>query len=1380
MNSSSLPLPSPPSSLSNNLKHHVFPSFHGEDVRKAFLSHILKEFRSRGIETFIDNSIERSKSIGPELIDAIRGSKIAIVLLSRNYASSTWCMNELVEIMKCREELCQTVMTIFYEVDPTDVKKQTGNFGNVFRKTCKGNSKEDIGRWRHALAEVAKIAGYHSKNWDNEADMIEDIATDVSNKLFNSTPSRDFDGLVGIGAHMKKMEQLLRPNLDDVRMIGILGPAGIGKSTIARFLYNRHSKKFQLSVFVENIKARYAIPPCSDIYGVKLRLQRQFLSEIFNHQLGIEIPHLGIVKDRLKDKKVFVVLDDVDQLEQLEAMARETCWFGPWSRIIITTQDQKLLRAGGISHIYKVGFPSSDEALEMFCMYAFGQKTPKDGFTDLAWRVASLAGKLPLGLQVMGSHFQGMTKNEWSMELPMLRTRLDGKIESILKFSYDALCDDDKYLFLHIACFFNNEEVEKVVEHLKKSFLDVRQRLRILTEKSLIFIDEGRTNMHSLLAQLGQEIVRNQSISEPGSRQFLVDEKDIQEVLTDCSTNTRCIIGINLEGWDTLHISERVLEGMSNLQFLRFRSSISYSDPNIMFSPGYLSYISPKLRLLDWELSPLTSLSVIDNPEFLIELSMRDSKLEKLWDGNKPLQNLKWMNLSDSRNLKDLSNILAIPNLKELNLSGCSSLVKLPSSIGNATNLQNLYLSGCSSLVKLPSSIGNATNLQNLYLDRCSSLIKLPSSIGNATNLQNLELDRCSSLVKLPSSIGNAPNLQNLYLSKCSSLVKLPFSIGNITTLQNLDLSGCSSLVELPSSIGNATNLRNLDLSGCSSLVEIPSSIGNATNLEKLNLKGCSSLVKLPSSIGNTTKIQNFELNGCSSLVKLPSSILNATNLQDWDFSGCSSLLELPSSLGNALNLQNLYLSDCSSLVELPFSIGNATHLQNLHLNGCSSLVNLSYSIGNATDLQNLDLSGCSNLVELPFSIGNATNLQILDLSGCSSLVRLPSSIGNATNLRDLDLRKCSSLVELPYSIGNATNLQNLYLSDCSSLVELPSSFGNLHMLRMLDLCSCSKLEVLPINVNLASLIHLDLKDCSLLKSFPEISTNIEYLSLIGTSVEEIPSSIRSWSSLVELCMSYSENLKEFSYALDSITELHLRDTNKQEIGPWVKGCSRISRLVLKDMQNLESIAELPDSLSFLDAENCVSLERLDCSFSNPVIQLNFRNCFKLNQEARNLIIQTSTRNSVILPGGEVPAYFIYRSSQSSITVKLNEKPSGTSAKFKACIVLVSESKLCGGLECRITIKQKARHACRTCAYSKVYFPKPNFSEHLYIFEVGAGNVTSTELDFVFELHPHDPINVWIKECGILPTHADKDHESFRDVESESSEYSESSDESIE
>ncbi|CAH8256637.1 unnamed protein product [Arabidopsis lyrata] len=745
--SSSLSLSFPSSSLSQTWEHDVFPSFHGKDVRKAFLSHILKEFGRKAINFFVDNEIKRGEFIGPELKRAIKGSKIALVLLSKNYASSSWCLDELAEIMK--QESGQTVITIFYEVDPTDVKKQKGDFGKVFKKTCKGKDKEKIKTWRKALEDVATIAGYHSSNWVDEAAMIENIAAEISNKLNHLTPLRDFDCLIGMEAHMKRMEQYLRLDLDEVRMIGIWGPPGIGKTTIARFLFNQVSSRFQNSALIEDIKGSYP-KPCFDEYNAKLQLQYKMLSRMIN-QKDIMIPHLGVAQERLRNRNVFLVLDDVDRLAQLEALANNVQWFGPRSRIIITTEDRSLLNAHGINHIYKVGFPSNDEALQMFCMYAFGQKSPKDGFYELAREITYLVGELPLGLRVIGSHFRGLSKEQWSMEISRLRTNLDGDIESILKFSFDALCDEDKDLFLHIACFFNNENINKLEEFIGQRFKDLSQRLYVLVEKSLIsierFLEYVSIKMHNLLAQLGKEIVRKES-REPGQRRFLFDNKDICEVVSGYTTNTGSVVGIDSDSW--LNITEKAFEGMPNLQFLRV-VVYNFDHPNIISSSGPLTFISSKLRLIEWWYFPMTSLRFINNLEFLVELKMRYSKLEKLWDGIKLLKNLKRMDLSYSRNLKELPNLSMATSLEKLKLSGCSSLVELPSSIGNSTNLSTFKLDGFS-LVELPSYVGNLTNLQELSLSGCSRLVSLPQL---PDSLLRLNANNCESLEKLDCSFCN-------------------------------------------------------------------------------------------------------------------------------------------------------------------------------------------------------------------------------------------------------------------------------------------------------------------------------------------------------------------------------------------------------------------------------------------------------------------------------------------------------------------------------------------------------------------------------------------------------------------------------------------------
>lgn len=194
----------------------------------------------------------------------------------------------------------------------------------------------------------------------NEANIIEGIANDILGKLLLTT-SKEFKKLVGIGDHMAKMSSLLQLESEDPRTVGIWGPSGIGKTTIARVLFNRISHRFEGSVFINRAlisRSMENYPRAKlDDFNMKLHLQKDILSEILG-QRHIKIDHLGAVGKRLKHKKVLIVIDGLDDLVVLNALSDQTYWFGRGTRIIVTSKDKYLLRAHRINHLYEVCLPS--------------------------------------------------------------------------------------------------------------------------------------------------------------------------------------------------------------------------------------------------------------------------------------------------------------------------------------------------------------------------------------------------------------------------------------------------------------------------------------------------------------------------------------------------------------------------------------------------------------------------------------------------------------------------------------------------------------------------------------------------------------------------------------------------------------------------------------------------------------------------------------------------------------------------------------------------------------------------------------------------------------------------------------------------------------
>ncbi|KAM4068480.1 hypothetical protein ACB094_12G015700 [Castanea mollissima] len=159
--------PSSSSSSTHQWKYHVFLSFRGEDTRNNFTDHLYSALNQKGVYTFRDDEkLERGELISPSLLKAIEDSLFAIVVLSKNYASSTWCLDELVKIMDCRTNMGLIVLPIFYDVEPSVVRKQTEPYAQAFAEHEKSLNKnlEKVHTWRAALTDISNLSGWSLKD----------------------------------------------------------------------------------------------------------------------------------------------------------------------------------------------------------------------------------------------------------------------------------------------------------------------------------------------------------------------------------------------------------------------------------------------------------------------------------------------------------------------------------------------------------------------------------------------------------------------------------------------------------------------------------------------------------------------------------------------------------------------------------------------------------------------------------------------------------------------------------------------------------------------------------------------------------------------------------------------------------------------------------------------------------------------------------------------------------------------------------------------------------------------------------------------------------------------------------------------------------------
>ncbi|KAF8033852.1 hypothetical protein BT93_C0195 [Corymbia citriodora subsp. variegata] len=1091
-------------------------------------------------------------------------------------------------MLKCKKEMKQVILPIFYKVQPADVKWLNGTFGDVFNLYKKRFGDSVVQEWRQALKEVGSLKGLVSENIanGNEAELIKSVAVKVLSELKNAFKLVTPKHLVGVDIHVKEIMSMVDTKFGDTRILGIHGMGGAGKTTLAKVIYNELSSQFQCHGFLADIRETESRE------GI-VHLQKDLISEVLKgspHEASNRDQGINIISSRFEGRRVLIFLDDVSDKDQLDALMGGHELFGFGSRIIITTRDKAILNQFGTSYwAYELMGLNEENSMVLFCRHAFQRDFPPPAFNDLCRDIVSTTGQLPLALEVIGSLLCDKSEAAWRDTLKKLREVPYQKVEEKLKISYDTLTDDVKQIFLDIACFFNGTNPRLPIYMWDDCGFSPNLGLEVLSLMSLVKIVEGyrgnRLWMHDQLRDLGRSIVSKENCVKPSECSRLRIHGEAFKEL-EKNEGTDQIEALHLEYSESLSkpycFTNELFRKLPNIRYLRAHHAQVTGDFKDL----------PKLRWLEWMACEMSFSPANFPPENLIILNVRVGGLTEhcdTWHHVNGLEKLKVLKLLHCYNLIETPDFSDLQNLEILNLEYCVNLVKIHPSIRNIRNLKYLSLTDCKTLKELPKEMGCLTNLRELLIDG-SSIEEIPTSIGRMRKLEIVSACNCRSLVQIDSSIGSLRKLHSLSLDGCHSLSTLPDSIGSLTSLTQLSLSR-SGVRELPDSIGDLHNLKVL-LMTHSCLESLPRTMGSLKKLEELDASGCKYLQgEIPSEtipdIANLINLTHLsmEVEDLSALTTMK----NLSRLAEFhiELRGKTEWLpDLPSSLFK------LEVRQGPNLERFP-DLSNFKRLSELHLHGCSELTEIK-GLEELVCLTALTASFCEKLCKLE-GLGRLVSLRSIIIRGCKALETLPD-LSKLKFLKIFDAADCENLVGIQ-GLDRWEYLEELDISECYSIESLPD-FSNLKDLKILIAGSCLKLVEIAGLYNAEQLNELNLSDCSSLERLPELPCpgTLKYLYINGCEkIHDI------------------QELEEFS----SCKTLYIEECKSIVNLPDLLEFEDLEYLTVKKCPQLADVPGLDGarSLKFINISGCDMLENLpDLSGLQLLEDLKVRHCGKLTE----------------------------------------------------------------------------------------------------------------------------------------------------------------------
>ncbi|XP_024983603.1 TMV resistance protein N-like [Cynara cardunculus var. scolymus] len=867
----------------------VFLSCRGCDTRNSFTAHLHKALQDANITAFLDDEeIESGRCLEPKLEAVIKASRASIIVLSENYASSTWCLDELVLILEQHRNYGYIVIPIFYHVDPSSFEdaiakhKQWVETEITADQRSQWNGKIEL--WKKALSEIADLRGKDAKG-RRETVLIEELVKDISHRLGLDIAS-DLPLLIGVDSSIKFITTWLKAGSSGtVDILTIYGISGIGKTSLATYVYGLHRHVFDNSSFLQDISRRH------EKYNGIVDLQKQLcedLSKSLNQRHDVSVCTSNIA-NTLASEKFFLVLDDIDSFKQLDSLLGSKDFY-PGSKVIITTKEVSLIESCALfnmkvspthTKLLLQGLNMSD-SLKLLCIHAFMCNNPKEGYEDVARELVKYCAGHPLTLEVLGKLLRNQDVAYWKEHIKRLKEEKDSHMKNILRMSFDSLeYENDKNLFLDIACFFVGKDRNYTETILKGCGFHTLHGISNLIERCLLMIGPSNEfTMHQLIQEMARDTIRQEALDKPWKRSRLwcheesfkvLKQKKGKGTLLGLALDMKMLEKDKLQGSFELDID--ALSKMHDLMLLQLNYvQLSGSRKNFPEELRWLCMHGFPLKSVPSDL-PMKNLVALDmsystfesfdmSNDNLLRLGKTQMLIGSSSKDNRLLGSLKILNLSSCKQLRSVGGFYELPALEMLILANCIGLIEICESIEQCDELALIDLSYCTTLKKLPRCGVNLKKFKTLTLDGCSLGEEFPNEVRNTDlpemlNSDNLGINSQTSssaivgssptemsdtdLLEMPNSNNLGVNSQtsssaivetrprdyrSLVISLPSSLVYLSLKGNNLSDESfPMDLSSLSMLKEL-----------HLD---CNPIVSLPIGIRSLSRLEKLSMVKC-------------------------------------------------------------------------------------------------------------------------------------------------------------------------------------------------------------------------------------------------------------------------------------------------------------------------------------------------------------------------------------------------------------------------------------------------------------------------------------------------------------------------------------------------------------